>query len=372
MTGSWNNLIKSLPGAHFLQTEQWGDIKSGSGWRPFFLCWTIQEKQLQMVEWREEIRSIKAAALVLERTFLKTNFLPEVRMIYVPKGPLVDWKDTLLVTKVLHDLVDFCKSRNGVFLKIDPDLIIGGMISKGSLTDDLLSSAKGKFLNGLGWVFSSEQVQFRNTFRIDLSLDCEQLLLKMKQKTRYNIRLASKKGVVIRNGSKADYESLYQLYENTAIRDGFVIRESVYYKMVWDKFIDTQMADLIVAEYGSELIAAVYIVQFGGKAWFLYGMSSNLHRDKMPNYLLQWEAIVRSKQNRCRFYDFWGAPDELTEEDQLWGVYRFKEGFGGQFIRTIGAWDYPIKKTVYLAFKHFYPIIVKLMKIKNKSHDQVQ
>ena len=91
-------------------------------------------------------------------------------------------------------------------------------------------------------------------------------------------------------------------------------------------------------------MAAIFLFYFGGRAYYLYGMSREAHREKMPNYLLQWEAMQRAKTAGCTIYDLWGAPDEFDESDSLWGVYRFKQGLGGRVLRTIGATVTPTKK----------------------------
>ena len=122
------------------------------------------------------------------------------------------------------------------------------------------------------------------------------------------------------------------------------------------------MAEALIAEVGGEPVAAVIILRFAGTAWYLYGMSRALHREKMPNHLLQWEAIRRAKAYGCQVYDLWGAPDEFSEEDPLWGVYRFKEGLGGRLVRTIGAWDLPVQPGYYRLFTQVIPRLMEWMR----------
>src|SRR5690606_17626789 len=134
---------------------------------------------------------------------------------------------------------------------------------------------------------------------------------RMKQKTRYNLRLAERKGVQVRLGSVDDVDLLYSMYAQTSIRDHFVIREAGYYRSLWSSFIQAGMAEPLIAEVEGVPAAALILFRFGHKAWYLYGMSLDLHREKMPNYLLQWEAVRRSKAAGCTVYDLWGAPDEF-------------------------------------------------------------
>jgi lipid II:glycine glycyltransferase (peptidoglycan interpeptide bridge formation enzyme) len=218
-----------------------------------------------------------------------------------------------------------------------------------------------------GWRFSDEQVQFRNTVLIDLTPDLDRLLANMKQKTRYNIRLAERKGVTVRTGATADLPLLYQMYAETARRDDFVIRDESYYLSLWTTMLAAGLAEPLLAEVDGEPVAGVVIFRFAGRAWYMQGMSRPAHREKMPNYLLQWEAMLRAKASGCTVYDLWGAPDEFVESDPLWGVYRFKEGLGGQVSRGLGAWDLPIKPLAYRLYTQILPAVLERMRRRGKE-----
>jgi lipid II:glycine glycyltransferase (peptidoglycan interpeptide bridge formation enzyme) len=157
------------------------------------------------------------------------------------------------------------------------------------------------------------------------------------------------------------------MYAETSVRDGFVIRSEDYYRQVWGDFHRAGMADLLIAEVDGEPVAGLILFSFGGRAWYLYGMSRDLHRDKMPNYLLQWEAMKQAKARGCRIYDLWGAPDDFNTQDSMWGVYRFKEGLGGQVIRTAGAWDYPARRILYPLYTRLLPAILSWMRRRGKE-----
>jgi peptidoglycan pentaglycine glycine transferase (the first glycine) len=188
----------------------------------------------------------------------------------------------------------------------------------------------------------------------------------MKQKTRYNIRLAQKKGVSVRQGSEADIDLLYRMYAETSQRDGFVIRSKDYYEMVWRAFMRAGMAFPLIAEVDGEAVAGLFLFTFAAKAWYLYGMSREVQREKMPNYLLQWEAMRAAKAAGCLNYDLWGAPDVFNESDSMWGVYRFKEGLGGTVIRTLGAWDFTPRPLVYGIYTSLLPRILDIMRRRGK------
>ena len=136
------------------------------------------------------------------------------------------------------------------------------------------------------------------------------------------------------------------MYAETSVRDGFVIRDEGYYRTVWEIFmpkpissqspISNSFREPLIAEVDGEPVAAIFVFYFAGRAYYVYGMSRNAHREKMPTYLLQWEAMKRAKAKGCSVYDLWGAPDVFDESDSMWGVYRFKEGLGGKVVRTLG------------------------------------
>src|SRR5688572_13782759 len=155
-----------------------------------------------------------------------------------------------------------------------------------------------------GWGYASDQIQFQNTVLIDLGPTEEEMLARMKPKTRYNVRLAEKKGVTLRVGTQEDLPMLYKMYAETSIRDGFVIRNEEYYLTVWTTFMSSAVSGQpsaipLIAEVEGEAVAAIFLFMFGRRAYYVYGMSRNAHREKMPTYLLQWEAMKIAKSHGC-------------------------------------------------------------------------
>ncbi len=315
---------------------------------------------------------VLAAALILKRTQTIGGIRTPVRVIYSPKGPLLrNWEDARLRSRVLDDLSVIAKRAGAVFIKIDPDVCRGtGVPDTPSYSEGQAGHSLEIDLQEKGWQFSGEQVQFRNTVLIDLKPSEEMVLAGMKQKARYNIRLAERKGVRIRAGSDADIDKLYHMYVETADRDGFVIRNAGYYRDVWTTFIHADMAFPLIAEVEGIPIGAIIIFLFAQKAWFLYGMSTGLHRDKMPNYLLQWEAIRMAKRKGCHTYDLWGAPNIFNDSDPLWGVYRFKEGLGGEVVHHVGAWDLPLRPALYSLYTRSLPRLLDLMRQRGRRRIQ--
>ena len=376
----WNTAISHLYGAHVLQTWEWGKVKSQFGWQPHYLVWFREDDQYKLstnhLPDRLKQKGLVAAALTLQRNIRIGGFSHRMGIIYVPKGPLLDWSDSPLRHRVLQDLKELAQKHGAIFIKIDPDLELGtGIPGKTGSNDHSLGVSVVNDLKADGWQFSEEQVQFRNTVLIDLGQSEEELLANMKQKTRYNINLALRKGVSTRIGKQTDIDMLIRMYAETSIRDGFVIRNDTYYREVWNTFMsgqkteqhDQPFAEALVAEVNGESIAGAIIFRFARKAWYLYGMSRMIHRDKMPNYLLQWEAIKRAKAAGCTIYDLWGAPDEFDETDPLWGVFRFKEGLGGTIHRYLGAWDLPMNRMLYRLYSKTLPGLMDIMRTHGKA-----
>lgn len=358
---SWNKTIASLPHPQLLQTWQWGEIKAAYGWQPFHKTW---QQDFQVV----------AAALVLERAVSLPTLGIELRMHYTPKGPLLrDWSDASLRQRVIGDLVDFARERGAYVLKIDADVPTGsGVPGEKDAREDLAGVEFISELKTGGWRYSSEQIQFKNTVFVDLTANEEELLARMKQKTRYNVRLADRKGVTVRHGTPADFDLLYRMYAETAVRDVFTIRGSEYYHNVWQTFIQAGMLTPLIAEVEGKAVAGLMLFHFRTTAWYLYGMSSPLHRNKMPTYLLQWDAMRVAKAKGCTTYDLWGAPENFDESDPLWGIYRFKSGLGGTVARHIGAWDLPLKPLLYTLHTHMWPRLIELKRLRGNAQTRQQ
>ena len=210
----WNSAVTSLPNAHLLQSWEWGELKSKYGWNAHRLLWT------------NESGSPLAAAQILQRNLSLPGIGNRFSILYCPRGPVLDWSVSTLRSQVLADLQDFISDKSAIFLKIDPGLPLS--TTEADEYQTLVENPTGKdvveTLKENGWRTSGEYIQFRNTFLLDLSKSEDTLLAEMKQKTRYNIRLAARQGVSVRLGEMHDFDLLYRMYAETSIRDGFAIR----------------------------------------------------------------------------------------------------------------------------------------------------
>ena len=319
----WTEALPALPQPHFLQTWEWGALKEQYGWRANRFLFA---RGLRLV----------AGCTVLTR---RLGPLPW-SIAYVPKGPLLDYADVLLFAAVLDEITNAARAARAVYVKIDPDFA----------EDDPAAAA---VYQRLGWQPSGEQIQFPHTALLDLDGDADALLAAMKPKTRYNIRLAARRGVEIEQTT--DWQTLFRLYAETAFRDGFAIREEGYYHALWSSFRQSGQGEAFLARVGTEAVAGLFLMHTGNTGWFFTGASSQRHRAKMPNYLLQWHAIQWLKARGYRRYDFWGAPDVTDERDPLWGVYRFKRGFGARYARRLGAYDRVLNRPAYAVLTQLAP-----------------
>jgi lipid II:glycine glycyltransferase (peptidoglycan interpeptide bridge formation enzyme) len=348
----WEAALAALPHGHLLQSWEWGAFKERYGWRARRLCW--------------QTPAGPAAAQVLTRTALRG-----LKVLYVPKGPLLDWAAAPLRAQVLAALEALARRERAILIKIDPDVALSVGLPGAEQAQPVGQSLVAE-LAQRSWRCSPDQIQFRNTVLLDLRRDEAELLAAMKQKTRYNLRLAERKGVRVRPGSTADLDLLYQLYAETSLRDGFVIRSPGYYHDVWGSFMAAGLAQPFIAEVAAagaapEPVGALVVFRHGRTAWYMYGMSRAAHRDKMPNHLLQWHAIRWARDQGCATYDFWGAPDHFVESDPLWGVWKFKEGFGGQLVRHIGAWDYAPSPLLYRLYTAVLPRMLAVMRRRGRG-----
>jgi lipid II:glycine glycyltransferase (peptidoglycan interpeptide bridge formation enzyme) len=343
----WNTAAAKIPGAHILQSWEWGECKARFGW-------TVDRRL-----WIRDDQQPCAAAQILRRQVRFGPFSETV--LYVPKGPLLDWQDPPVRDAVLSWMESLARRERTIQIKIDPDLVVGtGEPDTPGDSPNQTGSDILALLRHRGWRFSREQIQFRNSVILDIRPEEETLLARMKQKTRYNIRLAQKHGVTVRAGSREDLPLLYQMYAETANRDGFVIRSGEYYADIWQTMMQAGFAQPLIAEVEGLPVAALILFRFAGRGWFFYGMSRDMHREKMPNYLLQWEAIRWLRRHGVSDYDFWGAPDEFSGTDPLWGVYKFKQGYGAEVVRHIGAWDYTASPLRYAAYNTMLPRVLDL------------
>jgi peptidoglycan pentaglycine glycine transferase (the first glycine) len=349
---SWNDTIRTLPYAHILQTEEWGEFKRRStGWTP------------DKILLRDQRDTVVGGALVLTRR------IGPLAVMYVPKGPMLDHYDPLLLNQMLARLEGLAKSHRAIWLKIDPDVIAAR--GEPGQPDSAKEPGGAQVIGTLkkrGWRYSDSQVQFRNTITIDLTRSEDELLAAMGQGKRRKVRYGPKHGVAVRAATPDDLPLLYRLYAETGQRDGFLTRPYEYYADEWGTMLRAGLAHALIAEVNGRAVAHVILFHFGRKCWYFYGasVSDGEMRKLMPTDLLQWEAMRWAKAQGYAVYDLWGAPNEFTESDPMWGVYQFKRDFGGTVVQHIGAWDYAPLPPLYALYTRVMPRILDLMRGRAK------
>lgn len=306
---SWNSFVAASPYGHTLQSWEWGEFKARTGWEPLRLALCDEQ-------------GIRAAAQVLIRRPLPFGF---GKVAYVPKGPVLNYADSALLGQMLDALVGLAANHHVLALKVEPEVVEPTRL--------------GEELRRRGWR-DSAPVQMRSTIWVDLSSSEDTILARQKQKTRYNTRLAQRKGVSVSCGTVSDLGAWYAMFRATARRDGFSIHGLEYYRLALEVLEPPGLARLLLAHHEGDLLAGIIVFRFGHSAQYMYGASSNDKRNLMAPYLLQWEGMRWAKQQGAMVYDLWGIPDQLSEDEDLWGVYRHKRGYGGGIVRYVGAFDH--------------------------------
>ncbi len=321
----WDAFVARQSRAHVLQQSAWGDLKSAYGWRA---------ERVALAEGNQ----IVAGALLLFRPLP----LHLGTMAYLPMGGYVSSADQWTA---LWSAVDACaKRQHAAFLKWEPGIY-----------RDQPQPDFARF----GFRPSVQTIQPPRTILIDISGDDDAILARMNQGTRRKIRQSGKHDIRYYEGTRADVAIFNAMMQTTGSRNDFGVHAPSYYELAYDLFVPRDAA-LILAEHEGDPLAGIMVFAAGDTAWYLYGASSNVKRNLMAAYGVQWAAIQWAKARGCTVYDLWGIPDEDAEtleaqfesrSDGLWGVYGFKRGWGGEVVRSAGAWDKVYNPLIYTAYQ---------------------
>ncbi len=305
-----------------LQSPFWADFKGAHGWTAHVFDVGFRDARFPL--------------LVLTRRLLKL-----LRLAYVPFGPTFDPVD-----------------GRGPFLAslasaLRPLLPRGTFLLRFDLPWDRSGSSPAEG-PGAKLRKAPDDIQPPATVLVDLRPPEEEILAGMKPKTRYNVRLAAKRGVEVVTGTAADFESWYELYRETSRRDGIAIHAPSYYRGLFEAAAacagPAPTVQLLLAKAGGELLAGNIVLFWKYTAIYLTGASSGSKRNLMPTYALQWEAIRRAKAAGCLVYDLYGIPPEPEPSQAMFGLYQFKTGFSPRILQRWGCWDaqlLPVASTPY-------------------------
>ncbi|HSH05985.1 MAG TPA: peptidoglycan bridge formation glycyltransferase FemA/FemB family protein [Anaerolineae bacterium] len=316
----WDDFVATHPHGSFLQTTAWATLKNPFGWTS------------RRVWLRQDDRIVAGAQIMF-----RSAAFGIAKIAYIPHGPLVDWDNHDQLTVLLNEIDQAVYEHRASLLKIEPLL----------WQNDFPSDRWHQICQTHNLIPDTDTIQPPRTMLIDLTPPLDDIMKSFKQKTRYNIRLAGRKDVTTRIGTRADIPAFNKLIQSTGDRNEFGVHTPKYYENAFDLFMPDNGA-LILAEYDNTPLAAIMVMTHANHAYYLYGASSNEERQRMPTYAVQWAAIEWAKERGCTHYDLWGLPDADpdTLEDQfqdrndgLWGVYRFKRGFQGDIRRTVACAD---------------------------------
>ncbi len=321
---AWEAFAAAQPNAHSLQSAPWLALKQAFGWRG------------ERVALAEGDRLLAGAQVLFKPLPLKLG-----TMAYLGMGPYCP--DPALAPALWRAIDNVAKQHGSAFLKWEPGILPAGQRSDYA---------------ALGFRPSPQTIQPPRTILIDISSDDDAILSRMNQGTRRKIRQSQKVGIRTWEASREDVALFTGMMQTTGARNTFGVHSPAYYETAYDLFVPDSAA-LILAEHEDDPLAGVMAFAAGQTAWYLYGASSNVKRNLMGAYGVQWAAIQWAKARGCTIYDLWGVPDEdeatleagfEARSDGLWGVYGFKRGWGGSVVRSAGAFDKVYNGLVYKAY----------------------
>ena len=331
----WNDFVSASECCNITQSYEWAELGPHLG---------AQTLRVGVVD--DEGRLCAAMVVLVTRAPIihRTYF-------YAPRGPVIDDPSSPALDVLLNFVKAEARKQGAFMLKIEPSV---------NDEDERWLMA----LHRLGFHPNPYAVHVRSEWVLNIQPDEKELLAGMKDKWRYNIRLAGRKGVTVRRGTdKADLDLFYKIYETTSERDAFFIHNKAFYEEVMRLYSKDDRFALFLAEYEGQPIASIVVLRYGRWSWYMYGASSNEHRNLMPNHLLQWNGMQWAKAHDCWYYNFRGIPDVLEEGQELWGVYVFKRGFGGYSMHALETHDLVYQPLVYNVY-------MRLLEVKRRRDEK--
>ncbi|MBI4100608.1 peptidoglycan bridge formation glycyltransferase FemA/FemB family protein [Candidatus Microgenomates bacterium] len=312
---------------HVLQSWEWGEFREKTGVK--VIRPGLFEKNRLITAYQLTIHSIPHTPYTVG---------------YLPKGPVPD-------EQMLSALEDIGMENNTIFFKLEPNITIN---QKPVINSRLTSSPRPLFT--------------RYTFQIDLRKSEEDLLRQMKEKTRYNVRLAQRNGVrVAENNSPEAFEVYLRLMQETTQRQNFYAHSEKYHRLMWETLQKAGIAHLLIADYNNESLVAWILFVFNKVLYYPYGASSTVHREVMASNLMMWEAMKFGQKMGCEKFDLWGAlGPEPNPKDPWYGFHRFKEGYGGELVEFVGSYDFVLNWPLYKLYNLADNLRWGLLRLKSR------
>lgn len=342
----FNDFVARFETGDLLQSFEWGELKSHSGWKPVRV-------------FAERDGEIVAAASLLKRAIPKTGRC----IMYASRGPVLDTQNAELLQAFSSYMKETAIKHKAILLKIDPPVPIEDTISESNLQSAGFMPVAAQGFGG---------TQPKCVMQLDLDKPLDELMASFKEKWRYNIRLAGRKGVTVNmDCPRSDLPVFYELLKATCERDGFLVRGLSYFENMWDALVPAGYMKLVLTYYDGQPIAGAIAYIFGDKAMYTYGASSNEHRNVMPNHLMQWTMIQWAKESGCKWYDFRGvSPRKGNGDEHLQGLNRFKDGFSPRFVEYIGEYDMVLSPGFYWLWNVLRPKIQNALKARKRKADK--
>jgi lipid II:glycine glycyltransferase (peptidoglycan interpeptide bridge formation enzyme) len=321
----WDDFVRQHARGNLLQLSGWGRLKSEFGWSALPVILT------------DGGQIVAGAQLLFRALPLRLG-----TMAYLPFGPYSsDPKWDAALWDAIHTAA---RRQRAAFLKWEPGIYLDQPMPD---------------FAALGFAPALQTIQPPNTILIDISVSDDALLGAMNQGTRRNIRKSLANEIRYFQAELADFDQFVQIMQVTGERNEFGVHAAAYYRRMVELFVPQDGA-LILAEHEGDTLAANFVFSVNDTAVYLVGASANEKRNLMASYGVQWHGIKWAQQRGCRLYDLWGIPDEdeatleaqfQERSDGLWGVYRFKRGWGGKITRSVGAWDHVYNPLIYTAYR---------------------
>lgn len=414
----FDDFVDRHPYGSFLQTYDWGKFKS-------------------LGEWKMDTVGMEEEGTLICATLLLSRKLPGISktICYAPRGLLVDYRNTKILDSFLAELKQFVKKKKGIFLRIDPIIKtksydLEGNEIQGENNEDVISILTQRGFHYKGNSKGFEGFQPRYVMKLNISRDLEKVFESFHKKTQYNIRLAQRRGIRVRRGTKEDLPEFHRIMKITGERDGFTTRNLAYFQEMFDALQPNDRLEFFVAQYEPKqllpllennrkdleeeikrleikrekieegtlkektekqiaqkretlqelsgqiestkedrdrypqglMVSGTLALRTDTTVCYLYGASDNAYRNYMANYLIQWEMIQWAKERGASCYDFRGISGNLSEEDPLYGLYKFKKGFSPEFIEYLGEFDLVVHSLFYFLFEKALPLFKKIRK----------
>jgi lipid II:glycine glycyltransferase (peptidoglycan interpeptide bridge formation enzyme) len=327
----WNGFLTSQPRGHLLQSYQWGELNKYLGGHIYRLG-ALEHGHVVGVM----MLTISPVPIPIPVPGVRFNWL------YCSRGPTVEHPDSPALAALIESVQKIARAEHAVVLRLEPNIA----------DDDPQIDRWIEAYHDLGFQTNPYAIHGRRSWVLDIRPGDEQLLANFKMTWRQNVRIAERKGVIIREAENdADFDAYYELLKITSERDAFFIHNKDYHREILRQFAGQGDAVLYLAEHEGEAIGAKMLIRYGDWCWDMFGASSNSKRNLKPNYLLQYRCIQWAKTRGCSYFDFRTIPELLEPGEEMWGVYEYKKGFGGFSRLNMPTQDYVYRPLIYNAWR---------------------